>query len=125
MNKTVKFRINAVCILPLILVAGVILYVSGELSNKEGFLKKVDISKTCMASNRYAGKRSSAFIHKGKKYYGCSEMCMRNLEMNSSYRYATDPLTGKVVDKALAHVAADESGKLFYFESEENLKVFY
>lgn len=119
-----RFKIKAKFILPLLLIGGVILFATGGFSNDKSHLKMVDKSKTCMASNMYSGKESAAFTHGEKKYYGCSEMCIKNLELNTIYRYGTDPVSGKLVDKALAYVAANESGKLFYFESEETFKAF-
>jgi len=119
-----KFNFSLKNAIPLMLITGVILYTSGGLTNDQSNLKPVDKSKTCMASNMYADKEGIKFSHDGKKYYGCSEMCIKNLELNAIYRYGTDPVSGKLVDKALSLVAANEAGKLFYFENEETFKAF-
>ena len=37
---------------------------------------------------------------------------------------ATDPVSGKSVDKASAVIGEDAAGAVYYFESEANLKAY-
>ena len=49
-------------------------------------------------------------------------MCKTALAKDAAKRVAVDPVSGKEVDKAKAVIGAQEDGRVFYFESEENLK---
>ena len=48
-------------------------------------------------------------------------MCKKALADNADKRVAIDPVTGNKVDKAKAVIAAQEDGRVWYFESEETL----
>ena len=60
----------------------------------------------------------------GKTYYGCCSMCEGRLKDDASIRVAKDPVSGVEVDKASAIIGADGSGKVYYFENQENLQNF-
>ncbi|HVE72108.1 MAG TPA: hypothetical protein VNI54_12130 [Thermoanaerobaculia bacterium] len=87
-----------------------------------GPLKKVEPNMVCMVNEMAMGKEQIPVEVEGKTYYGCCEMCKTALANDASKRTATDPISGKTVDKAEAVIGAQEDGRVFYFESEENLK---
>ncbi|MDO1449209.1 hypothetical protein Q0590_23230 [Rhodocytophaga aerolata] len=90
----------------------------------EGELSK---DQVCMVNNAYMDKKQIPVAFENKTYYGCCEMCADKIKTNKAVRYASDPLTGKEVDKATAFIAlnpASHDGAVFYFESEESFKKF-
>ena len=108
---------------PFLLIALIVWGVIGS-AGSEAKLKIIDSSHTCMGSNQ-AQKKAQDFAEvEGKRYYGCSKMCIVNLEQNPTYRYGIDPVSGRRVDKANAIVAARPSGERLYFESEETFRAF-
>lgn len=86
-----------------------------------GPLKKVEAKTVCMVNEQAMGKDQIPVEVDGKTYYGCCEMCKKALADNAEKRVATDPITGKAVDKAKAVIAAQEDGRVWYFESDETL----
>lgn len=68
------------------------------------------------------GKDQVPTVVQGKTYFGCCAMCKEKLETLAAARTGTDPVSGNSVDKASAMIARDESGKVFYFESEGTLE---
>jgi YHS domain-containing protein len=86
-----------------------------------GKLKKVETKKVCMINEHNMDKDQVPVEIDGKTYYGCCEMCKKALAEKPEKRVATDPVTGKQVDKATAVIAAQEDGRVFYFESDETL----
>ena len=60
----------------------------------------------------------------GKTYYGCCDMCKEMLAKDAAKRVATDPVSGKPVDKAEAVIGELPDGKVFFFESEKSLEVY-
>jgi YHS domain-containing protein len=87
-----------------------------------GPLKVVQPNTVCMVNEMAMGKDQIPVEVEGKTYYGCCEMCKTALANDASKRTATDPISGKSVDKADAVIGAQEDGRVFYFENEENLK---
>jgi YHS domain-containing protein len=87
----------------------------------KGKLKKVDSKTVCMVNETAMGKDQIPVQVDGKTYYGCCEMCKEQLVKNADKRAAVDPVTGNKVDKATAVIAAQDDGRVFYFESEETL----
>ncbi len=87
----------------------------------KGKLKKVEPKTVCMVNEQAMGKDQIPVEVDGKTYYGCCEMCKASLANNADKRAAVDPVSGKQVDKAKAVIAAQEDGRVFYFESEETL----
>ena len=59
-----------------------------------------------------------------KTYYGCCEMCKAQLANNPEKRVATDPVSGKSVDKSDAIIGAAPNGSVYYFENKANLDSF-
>jgi YHS domain-containing protein len=86
-----------------------------------GTLKKVEPKTVCMINEHAMGKDQIPVEVEGKTYYGCCEMCKKALAENADKRVARDPVSGKQVDKATAIIAAQEDGRVFYFENDENL----
>lgn len=86
-----------------------------------GLLKKVEPKTVCMVNEMAMGKDQIPVEVDGKIYYGCCEMCKKALADNADKRVAQDPVTGNQVDKAKAVIAAQEDGRVWYFESDESL----
>jgi YHS domain-containing protein len=60
----------------------------------------------------------------GKTYYGCCMGCKAKLENDINTRYAIDPISNNKVDKATAIIGQTNSGKVLYFESQENFNKY-
>jgi YHS domain-containing protein len=86
-----------------------------------GLVRVTDPSTVCMVNNHYMGRPQIPVQVDGKTYYGCCQMCEKRLRDEPSARNAIDPVTQKQVDKALALMARDPEGKVFYFENEASL----
>lgn len=87
-------------------------------------LTRVEPSKVCMVNNAYMGREQIPVQVQGKTYFGCCEMCEGRLAKDPSSRMATDPVSGKTVDKASAVIGKDESGAVLYFENEKNFVAY-
>lgn len=87
-------------------------------------LVPVEAKKVCMVNEQVFDRDQIPVEVDGKTYYGCCEMCKKTLAENAEKRMATDPISGKQVDKAVAVIAADENRNVYYFENEENLAKF-
>ena len=94
---------------------------AAESDQPKGKLTKVEAKTVCMVNEQAMGKDQVPVEVDGKTYYGCCEMCKKTLAENADKRVAVDPVSGKKVDKAKAVIAAQEDGRVFYFESEETL----
>lgn len=88
--------------------------------------ERLDQGLVCMVNNAYVGKEQIEIVVEGKKYYGCCEMCKVTLNTDSTSRYATDPLTGERVDKAVAYIVlrSKKSDLVHYFKSKENFEQY-
>jgi YHS domain-containing protein len=86
-----------------------------------GKLSKVESKTVCMINEHAMGKDQIPVEVDGKTYYGCCDMCKKTLATDAAKRMSFDPVTGKQVDKAKAVIAAQEDGRVFYFESDETL----
>ena len=86
-----------------------------------GKLTKVETKTVCMINEQAMGKDQIPVEVEGRTYYGCCEMCKKALASDAAKRVAIDPVSGKQVDKATAVIAAQEDGRVFYFESDETL----
>jgi YHS domain-containing protein len=96
---------------------------AGEAGVKPA-LKKVETKKVCMVNNTVFEKDQIPVQVSGKTYYGCCEMCKERLAKDAAARVATDPVTGKQVDKATAVIAAKPDGTVLYFESQKTLEQY-
>ncbi len=96
-------------------------FAGNEGGHPFGPLTKVEAKKVCMVNEQDMKKDQIPVEVDGKTYYGCCEMCKKALADNPEKRVATDPVTGKTVDKATAVIGAQDDGRVWYFESEESL----
>ena len=87
-------------------------------------LSEVDSKYVCMITDQEFAREQIPVEVEGKTYYGCCEMCKAKIKNNPQSRLAKDPVSGNNVDKAEAVIGAAPDGKVFYFESEENLTQF-
>lgn len=92
--------------------------------SKDASLVQVETKYVCMINNQKFEKEQIAIEVEGQTYYGCCEMCKERLKKDKASRWATDPVSGKKVDKAKAVIGVDTEGKAFYFENAENMKKF-
>lgn len=92
--------------------------------SKDAPLVQVETKYVCMMNNHKFEKEQISVEVDGQTYYGCCEMCKEKLKNDKATRWATDPVSGKKVDKAKAVIGADSEGAVFYFESVENMKKY-
>lgn len=79
----------------------------------------------CMVNDAFMGKEQLAVPFNGKTYYGCCEMCKSRIPKDASVRRATDPYSGKTIDKATAYIVmTGAEGAVTYFENEQHYKDF-
>ena len=84
-------------------------------------IERVPVDHVCMVNDTYFPKPQIPVAVGSKTYFGCCEMCKGRLASDAAVRVATDPVSGRPVDKADAVIGALASGKVFYFESERTL----
>jgi YHS domain-containing protein len=87
-------------------------------------IERVEAKRVCMVNNSFFPKDQIPVQVDGKTYFGCCEMCKGRLATDTVVRMATDPVSGKQVDKATATIGALPSGKVLYFENEKNLNAY-
>ena len=87
-------------------------------------LARVPSKRVCMVNNTRFDKDQIPVPVAGKTYFGCCEMCKGRLAEDASIRQATDPVSGKRVDKAKAVIGAKPDGKVLYFESEKTFTAY-
>ncbi|MCF3111975.1 hypothetical protein LL912_24515 [Niabella sp. CC-SYL272] len=93
----------------------------GTANYKKG--DPVPSNLVCMVNNAFMNKEQIAVPFNGKTYYGCCEMCKNRIPQDAAVRKATDPATGKVVDKAAAYIViTGDNGEVSYFESADTYK---
>ena len=97
---------------------------AAQVDKPQGPLTRVETNQVCMINEQHMAKLQIAVDVEGKTYYGCCAMCKKQLEDKPETRVATDPVSGKQVDKAVAVIAAQEDGRVFYFENEKNLDAY-
>jgi len=81
----------------------------------------------CMVNDTYMGEKQLLVPVDEKDYYGCCEMCVEKLQNNiDNVRYAIDPLTQELVDKATAFIIlkSDNSKAVLYFQSGKNYSLY-
>ncbi len=81
-----------------------------------------DSSTVCMMNDRVMGQPQIPVIVEGKTYYGCCAMCKDRLTQDAAARTASDPVTGRSVDKAKAVIARRPDGSVLYFESKDSFR---
>ena len=86
--------------------------------------QEVERSKVCMMQDRVQPGPGIAHSYQGKTYYLCCPMCASTFESDPErYSKATDPVSGKQVDKATAPLLG-YGGKVYFFESETTKTTF-
>lgn len=81
-----------------------------------------DPASVCMMNDRVMGVPQIPVVVEGKTYYGCCAMCKERLANDPAARTASDPVTGRRVDKAKAVIAQRPDGSVLYFESTATLR---
>lgn len=121
-------RIGSILIFSLVIIAALTLYMGEAGAQNQGTtspeLKQVESKYVCMVTNQLYDKEQIPVAVDGKMYYGCCQMCEAKLKEDPSSRMATDPVSGKEVDKSTAVIGAAPDGKVYYFENAEDLKAF-
>ncbi|NOS36220.1 MAG: hypothetical protein GQ522_06265 [Deltaproteobacteria bacterium] len=88
------------------------------------WLTKVNANEVNMVTNRHEGVAQTEIVIDGKTYYGSCKGCAKNMMDNTSTRFARDPYTKKLVNKAEATIFADSTSRVWYFESENTQASF-
>jgi len=83
-------------------------------------LTKVENKYVCMVTNKLFDTPQIPVEIEDKTYYGCCMGCKAKLENYPDTRYAIDPVSNNKVNKATAIIGVTPSGKILYFESQEN-----
>lgn len=97
---------------------------SGLAASAAEKLIRVENKKVCMVTNMLFPRDQIPVQHAGRTYYGCCENCKQTLAQDAAARSATDPVSGKKVDKATAVIGAWPDGSVVYFENQKNLERF-
>lgn len=113
--RNVRWLLPGLLVLALLLIAGP---ASAEP------IERVDAKRVCMINNTVFPKDQIPVEVNGKTYFGCCEMCKGRLASDAGARTATDPITGKPVDKATAVIGATPDGKVYYFENDTTYAQF-
>lgn len=124
-NLSRRNLIVAFYCLALLLPQGFSVTESAAENNANGSqLAVIEPRYVCMVNNTIFPKAQIPVVVGDKTYYGCCEMCKDKLTLEEEARKAQDPVSGERVDKADAVIGATADGKVFYFESLENLQKY-
>jgi len=99
-------------------------FLSAVAANAAQLRRVTDISHVCMVNNEDMGKPQIPIKVGSQTYYGCCKMCVGTLTNDRKARFATDPVSGKEVDKAKAVIGAKPNNEVIYFESEKTFNAF-
>lgn len=83
-----------------------------------------DRSLVCMVNDQFMGRAQIPITVNGNTYYGCCPACKDRLANDAQVRAATDPVSSKPVDKAVAVIGQTANGSALYFESQRNLEAY-
>lgn len=112
----------------LVLVLGIAVSFSFYLSflkfDRHRALREVSANEVCMLDDEYAESGLLPISLDGKTYYCCIPDCATHLKEDGPLQYATDPVSGKRLDKADAMYGSSKQGRIYYFENAENLQQF-
>ncbi|MBA3395967.1 MAG: hypothetical protein H0T89_25270 [Deltaproteobacteria bacterium] len=97
---------------------------SAPIALPAGMTRVADPTQVCMVNNQNMNKPQIPIEVAGRTYYGCCAMCKDRLGNDPSSRVARDPVTGEQVDKSMAVIIQDTTGKVLYFASEDTLRRF-
>lgn len=132
-RKKAKKKIDFLSIIIGVVVSGVLIYslVGNIRHNVPNSLwisttEQLEPNLVCMVNNTYVGKEQIEIVVNEKAYYGCCEMCEQTLNSDSTSRYAKDPLTKEVVNKADAFIVlrSKENDLVYYFKSKDNFELY-
>jgi YHS domain-containing protein len=133
MNSGIS-RIGSLLIMMLVLTAAITIYAGVSMAQNSGSdpaqantpqsLKQVESKYVCMITNQLYDKEQIPVVIGDKTYYGCCQMCEAKLKEDPLSRMATDPVSGKEVDKSTAVIGASLDGHVYYFESVEDLTAY-
>ena len=84
-------------------------------------LRQVDPRFVCMVNNSLFDSPQIPVEVGGQTYFGCCPMCKERLATDAEARQAMDPVSGRMVDKAVAVIGVLPTGAVVYFESEASL----
>ena len=84
----------------------------------------IESKYVCMVNDDVYDAPQIPVLIDGKTYYGCCMGCKAKLENDINTRYAIDPISNNKVDKATAIIGQTNSGKVLYFESQENFNKY-
>lgn len=87
-------------------------------------IERVENKYVCMVNDRAFANIQIPVPVGERTYYGCCQGCVSTLKNDAASRTATDPVTGKEVDKATAIVGALPDRTVIYFESEETMRQY-
>lgn len=93
-------------------------------SATDAVLRKVAPDEVCMMNNRFMKDKQIPVPIDGRTYFGCCAMCKDKLTNDAAARTATDPVSGRPVDKAVAVIGAKPSNAVVYFENQENFDAY-
>jgi YHS domain-containing protein len=85
---------------------------------------RVTSANVCMVNDRDMRTPQIPIDVEGRRYYGCCEMCKTRLATDAASRTATDPVSGRSVDKAKAVIGRLRDGSVLYFESQASLSKY-
>lgn len=90
----------------------------------EHWLEPVEAEYVCMVNDTVFEKPQIPVEVGDKTYYGCCMGCVSTLQNDTAIRSAIDPVSGNQVDKTEAVIGVDADGKVYYFETLENLEKY-
>jgi len=83
-----------------------------------------DPVQVCMVKRTVQPHTSYTYDYKGKTYHFCCTVCLSKFKADPDHlRLATDPVSGKPVDKAEALIYSYQ-GHAYFFLSKRTLKKF-
>ena len=99
---------------------------AADIISKQDFnaLHRVEPRFVCMVNNSLLDVPQIPVELGGKTYFGCCPACKERLETHLSLRESMDPISGRMVDKAVAVIGVLPSGTVVYFETEQNLVAY-
>jgi YHS domain-containing protein len=83
-----------------------------------------DRSRICMLQDAIQPRSGLVYVYNGKKYYLCCGGCLAAFQRDAAiHSHATDPVDGKLVDKADSP-AYGYQGHAYFFSSVANMTKF-